>query len=86
MSQMPDPVTYVDEFQKLVDEWRTWHHKWEEDSQRGQGVTRSGNFMMRNDPVAELLNDADKLLSVQAQVNTMMLAAIDELKKRLDES
>ena len=42
--------------------------------------TRGGGYMPRSSPLAELLNDADKLSKTQAEVNTMMPAAIDELK------
>lgn len=81
MNKTPDPERYVDEFQALVDEWQEWHRKWD-DWQKDHQTTRGGNFLSRKHATKEFLTDATKFLETQAKINTMMLAAIDELKKR----
>ena len=52
-----------------------------------ESVARQGGLLINVDPglkqvLFKLLEDADDLLTTQGQVNVMMLAAIDDLKRR----
>ena len=80
VNETPDPERYVDAFQQLVDEWKEWEAT--NKRSRSGGVVRGGFYLSQNPLAADVLRDAVKLMEAQARVNTLMLAAIDELKKR----
>lgn len=82
MPEKPDPARHVDAFQELVDEWVEWETY--NRRRQGGGLVR-GQFVVSQNPFAvELLRDTVKLLKAQAAVNTMLLAAIDDLNRRLN--
>ena len=82
MTEKPDPARHVDAFQKLVDEWTAWEAY--NTRRQGGGLVR-GQFVVSQNPFAmELLRDTVKLLKAQAAVNTTLLAAIDDLNRRLN--
>lgn len=82
---MPDPERYVESFSKQVEEWREWRAKWEHFALKGSGVPGDGFFEPYKHFTAKLLKDLDTLFDTQEKVNVMMLAAIDDLKRQLEQ-
>lgn len=76
-----DPVEFVEKFSKQVEQWRKWHADWEKYSLLGSAVPGDGFVKLRDGFTIKLLNDLDGLFKTQEQVNAMMLAALDELRK-----
>ena len=79
-----DPEQYVDRFSQRVDEWREWYKVWLQRSQNGEGVPGDHFVLNANPVVAKFLREAEEIMVLQVQVNVMMLAAIDDLKKRIE--
>ena len=81
----------MDEFEKQAAKWKKWHEYWrgivdrleEEDL-----ATQQSDFVVRGALVRtleELIHRGNRIFEAQTQVNAMMLAAIDDLSKRLSE-
>lgn len=77
---MPDPADFVDRFESLVQKWKQKVEFWEGDSDLGRFTDPYRNREWSLIVVKELSD----MLETQVQVNAMTLAAIDDLKQRLD--
>ena len=85
MTKMPDPARYVDEFEKKVADFRKWHCKWKYYGRTGGAVPGDDFYLPRSAIADKWLTEAGELLQSQKDVNVMMLAAIDGLKRRVKE-
>ncbi|MCY4653189.1 MAG: hypothetical protein OXC95_08500 [Dehalococcoidia bacterium] len=81
---MPDPERFVEKFTAQVEEWREWRAAWEEYARQGSGIPGESNFHPYDEFTAKLLRDLDGLFKTQEQVNVMMLATLDDLRKARD--
>ena len=81
-SQIPDPATFVDKFTKQANEWREWRKAWEIHAREEGSAVPGQPFRIYDEWTGKVLSDFDELLKTQSQVNTMILAAIDDLRKR----
>ena len=70
-----DPKAFVDDFTKVVNQWKAQRAHWEEVRQSGgYGVWgQADTFKIK------LLEDLERLFHLQDQLNIMMLAALDDL-------
>lgn len=90
MVDVPDPARHVDEFSSKLNAWEKWHHDWISYSEKAAGLPE-GPVLAELDPGAmnplekKRFRDFAELFRVQEQVNVMLLAAIDELKRKLEE-
>ena len=90
MNPAPDPARYVDAFEELANKWKDWHDQWEEvkkDLNIQDYATRQRDFLTREEVVrlmVEITRKGNELFEAQAQVNAMMLAALDNLKQTLN--
>ena len=80
-----DPEQHVDRFSQRVDEWRQWYNEWLLRSRSSEGVPGDHFFLPASNTVAKFLREAEEIITLQDQVNIMMLAKIDELEKRITE-
>lgn len=78
-----DPAPFVDRFSERVKKWQEWYNQWDEYSKTGRGVPGDHFVLMRSGPASKLLREASEIMELQCQVNTMLLAAIDELNKKI---
>ena len=76
-----DPVEFVEKFSQQVEDWRKWRADWEKYSLSGSAVPGDDFVKLRDGFTVKLLNDLDELFKTQEQVNIMMLAALDELRR-----
>ena len=72
---MADPEVFVDRFSDQVETWRDWHVQFREHMLSDLNSSQIPGVLVK------LLGDFDELLKTQEQVNVMMLAVLDELKK-----
>lgn len=78
---MTDPEDYVDRFGEQAERWRKWRAVWETHASAGSAVPGE-SFKAYDSFTAKLLRDLDELFKTQDQINIMMLAALDDLRKR----
>lgn len=79
---MTDPTEFVDKFSEQVERWRKWRADWEKYAPQGLPVPGDHFVEPHRHFTAKLLSDLDELFKTQEQVNTMMLAALDDLRIR----
>ena len=72
-----DPAKFVDDFSNAVKQWRLEREQWEESIPTGAYYPwgTADNFKRK------VLKDLDRFLDMQDQVNIMMLAALDDLRR-----
>ena len=92
MVEVPDPARHVDEFSSKLNGWEQWHEDWKSYSEETKRAGLSeGPYLAEMNPDEMTLTeekrfrDLAELFRVQEQVNIMLLAAIDELKRKLEE-
>lgn len=78
-----DPEPFVERFSERVKEWQEWYNQWDELSKTGTGVPGDNFFLGRSGTTSKFLREASEIMELQCQVNTMLLAAIDELNKKI---
>ena len=76
-TSIADPAKFVDEFSKVVNQWRLEREQWEKSIPEG----RYGAWGMHSHFKAKLLGDLDRLFKLQDQINVMMLATLDERRR-----
>lgn len=79
-----DPEHFVDEFGRKINEWQEWYEKWKSYASQGRGIPGDTYFKGLDDWTLRMFDDMAQMLRTQEQVNIMMLAAIDDLKRRLN--
>ena len=75
---MTDPAGRVDEFSKIVAQWRLERERWEKSIPLGGHDPWGTHSHVK----VKLLRDLDGLFKLQDQINVMMLAALDDLRKQ----
>ena len=78
---MPDPAEYVDRFESQVQRWKQSVEFWEEDSDLG----RFSDPYRNREWSMIVVKDLKDMLETQVQVNAMMLAAMDDLNRRIQD-
>ena len=75
---VPDPGTYADQFAERV---ATWKERAPDKLASIQDALRRGQRARAWDETIILYNTLTKMMEEQVQVNAMVVAALDELKK-----
>ncbi len=96
MTEIPDAARYVDEFSSKVNARRKWYDDWVSHMKR-EGPGARERIYTRQDPYdrrdpwldpweLQRFGELIDLFEAQEQVNAMLLAAIDELQRKLEEA
>ena len=80
-----DPARYVDQLSELVESWVKWYNEWHELSREGRAVPGDHFFLPASDMLDKFFREAKEIMEAQARVNVMLLAAIDQLEKRISD-
>ncbi len=82
--QGTDPAEFVDAFTAFVGEWRDWYRHYKEEDAKGNSWPTEGPYKASTPWEITRMDEFDKALKAQDEINVMMLAAIDALKMRLN--
>ena len=83
---MPDPELFVERFSHQVAEWEKWHKEWRSTfiTEETMEIDDSASVILPgySAAIAKVIDDVAEMLHTQDQVNVMILATLDELKKK----